>query len=79
MMYREDLDAHTCDVPGCTSDHDHTPLYFRSRCHPGAGTWAVYEKETVSLRIICLRCDRMVAEVAVASRPDVLGVDVWRN
>ena len=62
-LYREDLEASRCDVPGC---EDTTELWFHARCHLGSPTWVTYRDGVVT--IVCARCDREIASLVVASR-----------
>jgi hypothetical protein len=73
MLFREDLDAQVCSHPDCTETHE-GPLYFRSRCHPQAGTWTIYQHGAGHLHVVCRVCEQPVAQVAVASRPNVLAI-----
>lgn len=66
-LTREELDQGGCGTPGCT--HDHTVLFLYGRCHPSAGGRVSYDKRTGSLRVVCRRCEDLIAEVAVAKSP----------
>ena len=61
-MTRQRIDALTCD--GCGEDHNHEEMFFHSRCHPGAPTWAVYEDGVVVIK--CADCDEVVVAIKVA-------------
>lgn len=64
-LRRSDLDEMTCAIPGC--DHTaHDGLFLHSSCHPQSGTWAEYQPKTGVLRVTCVECDLLLAEVAVA-------------
>jgi hypothetical protein len=69
-----DLDAAGCEVPNCR--HDHTVLFLKGVCHPSAGNRAAYDKRTKSLKLHCRRCEKIIAEIAVAAglpiRPDLV-------
>lgn len=67
-LTRMDLDAAGCETPNC--GHDHTVLYLYSRCHGSAGQRVSYDKRTGSIRIVCRKCEAVVAEVAVAAAPE---------
>lgn len=60
----EELNQGGCGSPGCT--HDHTVLYLHARCHPSAGGRVSYDKRTGNIRIVCRRCEDLIAEIAVA-------------
>lgn len=64
-LTRADLDAATCQRPGC--DHKaHSaaePLILHSRCHMGKPTWAKYADG--ELRIYCAVCDRLITAIEV--------------
>lgn len=63
-LTRRELDAASCQVPGCTHD-GHGPLYLHAVCHPSAGTRARYDDGL--LYIDCRKCKAEVAVVAVAA------------
>jgi len=65
-LSREQLDGMGCATPNCT--HDHSMFYLHSRCHTATGVHVTYYKATGTLKIICARCERPVAEIAVAQR-----------
>ena len=50
-----------CEECGCEG-----PLYFHSRCHPQAPTWAVLHGKD-KLMIICAVCDKPIATMDVAN------------
>jgi hypothetical protein len=66
----EQLDPAGCGSPNC--NHDHTVLYLYARCHPNAGAMVSYDKRTSSIRVMCRRCKAEIAEVAVASKPEMV-------
>jgi len=63
--YSGDLDALACACgqPDCPEQ-----VYFHSRCHPKAPTWARYDKKTRTITIECSVCKQelIVASVAVS-------------
>lgn len=54
--------AQGCDHPGC---NEHGPLFFRSNCHPNERVDISYDGSGV-LHLSCHRCDKTVADIAVA-------------
>lgn len=64
-LSRKQLDAAGCGTPNC--GHDHTVLHLHSVCHPAAGSRASYDKLTGLLTIECRRCQKLIAQVKVAS------------
>lgn len=63
---RDTLDELTCqhedhDVEDCDGE-----MYFHSRCHGDAPTWAVYRRG--ELRVECSVCESEVVTVAVADK-----------
>jgi hypothetical protein len=62
-LYKEDLKDLKCPCgrPGCED-----PLFFHSQCHPAAPTWTSYFDGV--LTISCVVCDKIIAQIAVASR-----------
>jgi hypothetical protein len=74
MVFREALEKKVsggCEVVGC--DHKaHTKggdptLYLHARCHPASALEVSYTAGSGCLKIACLKCHQVVAEVAVAS------------
>jgi hypothetical protein len=63
-LYATDVDRMKCRVKGCGCDQ--RTLYFRSRCHPKAPTWARYDVGSAVLVVECATCTRMVAEFALS-------------
>lgn len=63
-LTRQILDVMKCNEPDC--HHDHTILYLQGACHPDAGANVRYDKSTGLLRVACLACDKLIANVAVA-------------
>ena len=53
-----------CGKLGCT--HDHSKLFMTQKCHPGAGTDALYIKATGVLEIRCHECETPITEILVA-------------
>lgn len=66
-LTRAVLDEMGCGTPNC--GHDHTVLYLHQACHSGVGTRAAYDKRNGVLTIRCRRCEKVVAEIAVAAEP----------
>ena len=64
-LYADQLDVAQCQVPGCTHQ-DHAVLFLNAHCHPRHGVECAYVREGRLLRITCIRCKRLIAEVAVA-------------
>lgn len=66
-MTRMDLDHLICGNAGCKNHHE--PLVFHSRCHRGAPTWAVYDRDRDPgvVQILCAECDLMIARFRVAA------------
>ena len=60
----EELDQIGCANPECREDH--RVIYFHSKCHPDAGTWASFDKATGTVTIECLLCRKHLIEVLVA-------------
>jgi hypothetical protein len=61
-LTRADLDRTTCDSPGCNCSTG--GIYFHSRCHPDAPTWARYENSILTVE--CAVCETTVTEIVVA-------------
>ena len=59
------LDQGGCGNPDC--DHDHTILWLRAGCHPRAGLAVAYNKATGRMMVACKKCEKPVAEIAVAA------------
>jgi hypothetical protein len=56
-----------CQVPGCKHEHKkQDKLYFRQRCHPGAGLEVFYQSGSGSVTVACRGCGLTVAVIAVA-------------
>lgn len=64
-LTRSNLDQAGCGTPNC--GHDHSVLYLHAACHVKAGVEVVYIKATGTLKIACSKCQRPVAEIAVAA------------
>jgi len=58
-----------CSEPNCT--HDHSVVYLHPKCHPKAGTWASYDKNTGVLTIECKRCQKPFVGILVTSSPPI--------
>ena len=67
-LYLEDLKQMTCDDPNCKHTSEDHILYLHSHCHTDAATWAVFTGE--HLRIECVECHKIVAEIVVAAKPN---------
>jgi hypothetical protein len=57
-----------CQTPGCNHNHERT-LYLHARCHPGAPVEASYTAGSGNLVVGCAICHKLIAVVAVESRP----------
>lgn len=54
---------------GCEAcGHDSHVIFFHSRCHPKAATWAKYTSGDGVLTITCSVCERIIAEVQVSEK-----------
>ena len=62
-LTRRDLDASACE---CCGDDSSQSIYLRPSCHDDAPVVAMYDKDTGTLSLICVECDTIIAEVAVA-------------
>lgn len=58
----DQMSAGGCQVPGCTTDCSHEPLYLSPRCHPGPVRVSYFKGE---LTVICARCKSLVCTIAV--------------
>jgi hypothetical protein len=58
------LDGLQCQAPGCTHEDHDDELYLHSRCHPRAGTIALYMRGG-TLRILCALCQQPVVVLAI--------------
>jgi hypothetical protein len=67
-VYKEDMDVWRCTVPNC-EHRDHSIMWIHARCHPEAPVQVCYVKERGVLRVECLKCKRLIVEVAVAPQP----------
>lgn len=56
-------------MPECSHTDNANDLYIHSRCHPTAPTWAVFEKETATMRIECDECGTLVIRVGLEKPP----------
>jgi hypothetical protein len=67
-----DLDQmahHGCSDPGCQKQH--APLetvFLHSRCHPNVGLWARYSVLRRTVLLLCRKCRKPLAEIAVGDR-----------
>jgi hypothetical protein len=61
---QSDLNAMTCDAPGC--DCDDAQIVISGRCHPNAGVIVRYDKQTGQLGIDCCLCNLFIANIGVA-------------
>ena len=62
-LTRATLDPMGCGMAYC--DHDHSVLYFRSKCHLHDPVEVRYEKATGEVVVSCSRCKQEVTRVAV--------------
>lgn len=58
-----DLTLMPCGTPGCT--HDDCRMWLHSVCHPRHGTFAIFSKTTGNVQIVCARCKKQVALLAL--------------
>lgn len=63
MLYKENLENMRCRC-GCDE-----PIYFHSKCHIEVPTWVKYENG--ALIISCAQCKEIIAEIIVASNPEM--------
>ena len=63
-LTRKDLDTMVC----CECDRPSCGLVLKARCHPNAGLWFKYFKDSGTLQVLCCQaeCDELVAEFEVA-------------
>jgi hypothetical protein len=64
-LTRVELDAMGCQTPGCTHQHDHTPMFLHARCHMDSGVTVQYFDG--ALTINCAKCKAFICRVAVAA------------
>lgn len=65
MLTQMELNHLACQKPDCDHSEDEV-LYLEPLCHPGMGIFARYDRRTHGLEILCRKCRRFVAEIAVA-------------
>ena len=68
-LTKEVLDELTqggCAVEECA--HDHTMLFFTSRCHPGQGLYVSYDRNKVVLDLTCKVCEEQVISFGVLAK-----------
>jgi hypothetical protein len=74
-LVRTDLDGFArrgCGNPECRERHDALEaINLVARCHTGAAVHVRYSVLRRALRVTCAKCQRPIAEIAVA--------DVWRE
>jgi hypothetical protein len=70
-LLRQDLDAATCDEPGCSVSDQHLVLTLQARCHDALGVVVAYDKRRGALAFACPCCHAFLAEIAVADRPAI--------
>lgn len=64
-LTRRDLDIQGCQFAYCDHEHDKV-LHIHGKCHPHSQVSAEYDKDTGTIRFLCLRCRKMVVEIEVA-------------
>ena len=64
-LTKEVLDRMVCQVPGCAHDTHDGRLFLHGRCHISKGVDVCYTVGSGVLRIACVQCKKLVAEVAV--------------
>jgi hypothetical protein len=67
-LYLDDVQAQTCTHPECT-DPRCDELFLSGRCHPGRPVVAVAVKSRGTVVLRCAKCQAVVTEIAIASRP----------
>jgi len=61
MIYKEDLDTMQCNA-----GHEAKGVWIHSSCHTTVPTWVRYEDGVLIIR--CATCNKVISEVAVASK-----------
>ena len=69
-LFLEDLSNMVCANPDCTHKNHSGSMYIHSKCHPEAPTWVRYDRDTAMATVICVQCEREIAEIAIAARGD---------
>lgn len=68
-LYREDLDEHGCDGTQCGELHGpHEPIRMWATCHRTGKLEVYYAAGVLTTR--CCNCRQIIAEIAVAIRPE---------
>lgn len=52
-----------CTTPGCNCDSENSPLVLHSGCHAEAPTWAVFQKDTLTIK--CSVCNKHIVSFRV--------------
>jgi hypothetical protein len=66
-LVRSELDAMSCQIPGCDHTGHGGGLVFHSRCHIDAPTWVTYRDGAV--HVTCSECERLIVSITVATAP----------
>jgi len=69
LMLRSELDKLECAHPDHSPEACSNNRVLSSSCHPGLPTWAVYDRNTGVLTIICAKCLTPIVAVPVADVP----------
>jgi len=67
-LNRKDLDRITagkCSEPKCAEAHGGL-LFFHSKCHPDAPTWASYQHESGVVKVECATCRAFIFDFKVS-------------
>jgi hypothetical protein len=70
-LYLEDVQAvlgRGCDDPECKGKHKHDTLIVHCGKHKESPTWTIFGKGKNSLIVICAKCEKQLACVAIAPR-----------
>jgi hypothetical protein len=59
-----DLRLTPCATPGCA--HDDCNLWLMQKCHPRAGTEAIFNKRNGLVTIICHKCKSTIVQLELA-------------
>ena len=65
-LTQETLNRLQCQAPGCDHSDHSGEFYLHAACHPRAGLAVVYNRNTGVIGVVCRKCQKSVAEIAVA-------------
>ena len=51
----------------CADGHAHPEMFFHGRCHPRAAVETSYVAGRGVVRVACVKCHALIAEIAVAA------------